>query len=181
MSSLLLQLVVTDYLYDRYPGESEAFLTQLRQHVVSGVVLADLSGAVGLPRWALLSAPSEAARARERVCVAEDIFEAFLAAIFKVHGFEAAKKWLVGVMHEHLDLPALIYTLRCSKDRLVRFCADRYGFRPRIATEKRGDAHCCAVHDADGAVVAECTAETARQAELDACQLAWERIVAVKA
>ena len=170
-------LAVTDYLHERYPDESEAFISQLRMKIVSGTVLAELAFAVGLQRWVLLSAQAEADRARERPCVAEDVFEAFVAAIFKVHGYDVAKAWVVGVVHEHLDIPSLIFSLRCSKDRLVRFCADRHGFRPVIKTVRDGNNSVCTVFAADGSVISECSSETARQAELSACQLAWESLV----
>jgi ribonuclease-3 len=178
LGDAVVQLAVTDYLHERYPDESEAFISQLRSKVVSGSVLAELSFSVGLTRWVLLSAQAEADRARDRPCVAEDIFESFVAAVFKVHGYEAAKAWVVGVVHEHLDIPSLIFSLRCSKDRLVRFCADRHGFRPVIkTTSAHGTEASCRVLDSDGRLLAESTGDTARQAELSACQLAWEALV----
>lgn len=170
-------LAVTDYLHERYPDESEAFISQLRMKIVSGVVLADLSFAVGLQRWTLLSAQAEADRARERPCVAEDVFEAFVAAVFRTYGYDLAKAWIVGVVQEHLDISSLIFSLRCSKDRLVRFCADRFGYRPHIKTTNAAGLWTCKVHDDDGVELASGQADTARQAELDACQLAWDALV----
>ena len=146
-------LAVTDYLHERYPDESEAFISQLRMKIVSGVVLAELSFAVGLQRWVLLSAQAEADRARERPCVAEDVFEAFVAAVFRTYGYPGAKAWIVGVVQEHLDLSSLIFSLRCSKDRLVRFCADRFGYRPDIRTVNSCGVWTCRVRDSDGAEI----------------------------
>lgn len=170
-------LAVTDYLHERYPEESEAFISQLRMKVVSGVVLADLSFSVGLQRWVLLSAQAESDRARERPCVAEDVFEAFVAAIFRTYGYPGAKAWIVGVVQEHLDLSSLIFSLRCSKDRLVRFCADRFGYRPDIKTTSTSGLWTCRVRNNDGDEIGSGEANTARQAELEACQLAWESLV----
>lgn len=170
-------LAVTDYLHERYPDESEAFISQLRMKMVSGVVLADLSFAVGLQRWVLLSAQAEADRARERPCVAEDVFESFVAAIFRTYGYSAAKAWIVGVVQEHLDISNLIFSLRCSKDRLVRFCADRFGYRPEIKTTNDSGVWTCRVRDIDGAEIGAGDADTARQAELQACQRAWDALV----
>jgi len=174
----VLHLAVTDYLHDRYPGESEAFVSQLRMKVVSGSVLSKLAFAAGLNRWTLLSAGAEAERARERPCVAEDVMEAFLAVLFRVHGYPVAREWFVNVLQEHLDLASLIFSLRCSKDRLVRQCSDRHGFRPAIRTVRGQDGDwVCTVTDADGAPLAEARCASAREAELAACQAAWDALV----
>lgn len=170
-------LAVTDYLHERYPEESEAFISQLRMKIVSGVVLANLSFAVGLQRWVLLSAQAEADRARERPCVAEDVFEAFVAAVFRTYGYPGAKAWIVGVVQEHLDLSSLIFSLRCSKDRLVRFCADRFGYRPEIKTTHASGVWTCRVRDNGSAEIGFGEADNARQAELEACQMAWDALV----
>lgn len=173
----VVHLAVTDYLHERYPDESEAFISQLRMKIVSGAVLAELSFAVGLQRWVLLSAQAEADRARERPCVAEDVFEAFVAAVFRTYGYSGAKAWVIGVIQEHLDISNLIFSLRCSKDRLVRFCADRFGYRPDIKTAQAAGLWTCKVYDATGVQLACQQADTARQAELEACQAAWDVLV----
>lgn len=174
----VLLLIVTDYLHDRYPGESEAFVSQLRMKVVSGAVLSKLAFAAGLNRWTLLSAQAELERARERPCIAEDVMEAFIAVIFKTHGYPTARAWFVNVVQEHLDLASLIFSLRCSKDRLVRQCVDRHGFRPTIKTAACLDGWTCVVSDDTGATVAQSVGTSAREAEVLACQLAWDALVA---
>lgn len=176
----VLLLVVTDYLHDRYPGESESFVSQLRMKIVSGAVLSKLAFAAGLNRWTLLSSNAELERARERPAVAEDVMEAFMAVVFKIHGYPTARAWFVGVIQEHLDLASLIYSLRCSKDRLVRQCVDRHGFRPNIKTAASRDAAegwTCVVSDDHGDVVAQSTGTSAREAEVLACQAAWDALV----
>lgn len=169
-------LVVSDYLHERYPDESEAFISQLRMKIVSGAVLSNLSFAVGVPRFVLMLAQAEADRARERPCVAEDVFEAFVAAIFRTYGYSGAKAWMVGVIQEHLDISNLIFSLRCSKDRLVRFCVDRLGYKPKIKTTSLAKGWMCMVYDNDDVQIASGSSDTSRQAELKACQLAWETL-----
>ena len=177
LGDAVVGLAVTDYLHERYPGESEGFITQLRMQIVSGVILSKMSFAVGLNRWVLLSAQAEADRARERPCVAEDVFEAFVAAVFKCCGYDTARAWVVGVLHEHLDIAALIFSLRCTKDRLIRSCSDRFGFRPSIHTARADGQFVCTVQDAAGAALASACGPSPREAELSACQSAWEALL----
>ncbi len=179
LGDAVVRLAATDYLHERYPGESESFVSQLRQKVESGANLAELSKAAGLNRWVLLSAQAEASGARDRPCVCEDVLEAFAAVLFRVQGYPVARAWFTNVVQEHLDLASQIYSLRCSKDRLVRRCAERHGFRPAVLTSRdpTGAEYKCVVLDADGLQIAEAVAGSAREAETAACQAAWDNLL----
>lgn len=174
----VVELAVTHYLHQRYFKENEAFLTQLRMKIVSGTTLASLCAATGLNRWIIVSAQADAERARERVCIMEDVFEAFCGALFLTMGYPAAHAWISGVMEEHLDFGNLIVNLRCTKDRLVRHCQRVLGYKPRIMTCKEQDGTFgCQVLDADGTLLGQGNAKTLKEAEVQACQYAWEEIV----
>lgn len=171
----VVELIVTDYLHQRYPDERESFLTKLRMKIVSGVTLAKLSLSTGLPRWVLLSSQAEMDRSRTKPCIAEDVIEAFCGALFTVAGYPAARAWLVGVMEEHLDLASVISQLRCSKDRLIQHCMRLYGYRPKITVHKVRDSLFNAqVNDEAGTLIGSSVASSSKEAEIEACQVAWE-------
>ena len=174
----VVELIVTDYLHERYPRENEGFLSKLRVKIVSGVFLGKLGHAVGLNRWVLLSAQSEASRNSQ--CIAEDVLEAFCGALFKAAGYEVARAWLVNVIEEHLDIAEVISHLRCSKDRLVQLCMRTLGFRPTIKIHKDPafDKTCCTavVTDDHDNVIGQAVAATAKEAEIEACLDAWDRL-----
>jgi ribonuclease-3 len=171
----VVELIVTDYLHQRYPTEREAFLTKLRMKIVSGVSLAKLSLSSGIPRWVLLSAQAEADRSRTKPCIAEDVIESFCGALFTAAGYPVARAWFVGVMEEHLDIASVISQLRCSKDRLIQHCLRLYGYRPKITISKVRDSLFNAeVTDESGVVIGCSVASSSREAEIEACQGAWE-------
>lgn len=174
----VVELIVTDYLHQRYPDEREAFLTKLRMKIVCGVTLSKLSLSTGLNRWVLLSAQAEIDRARTKPCVAEDIIESFCGALFTVAGYPAARAWLVGVMEEHLDLASVISQLRCSKDRLIQHCLRLYGYRPKIVIHKIKDSlYNAQVIDQSGTLIGNSVSSSSKEGESEACQAAWEYLL----
>ena len=178
LGDAVVELIVTDYLHQRYPDESESFLTKLRMKIVSGVTLAKLSTSAGLPRWVLLSSQAEAARSRTKACIAEDVVEAFCGALFTAAGYQHARAWLVGVMEEHLDLASVISQLRCSKDRLMQHCMRLHGYRPKITVHKVGESTFDAEFTDDaGTLIGSSVASSSKEAEIEACQVAWEHLL----
>lgn len=175
LGDAVLELVVTDYLMERYPNENEGFLSSLRMKIVCGVTLAKLSVSAGLPSWVLLSSKAEADRLRNEKCVSEDIIESFCGALFTVAGYPAVRSWFVGVMEAHLDFAAVISHLRCSKDRLIQYCQRLCGYRPKITVLKMRDSLFRGeVTDEAGTLIGSSVASSSKEAEIEACQAAWE-------
>lgn len=177
LGDAVVALVVSEYCHERYSDQDEGFLTRLRMQVVSGGSLARLSVATGLPGWIVLPGRMEALRARSNV--QEDAMEAFVGAIHVTLGYEAARTWFVTVLEEHANLVEYISRLRCSKDRLFKHYAARHGSVPVITTVPHpdgGDLFTCTVHGG-GDLLAEASAPTRREAEVDACLRAWQVVI----
>ena len=51
----LLGMIVTNYLYLRFPDQNEGFLSKIRTKIVNGRMLGYLSEKVGLPKFAIIS------------------------------------------------------------------------------------------------------------------------------
>ena len=73
--------IVADYLYHRFPGQDEGFLTKLRTKIVCSKQMAKYSEFLGLSEYVLITPRIEKAIGRNHVKILEDIFEALCAAI----------------------------------------------------------------------------------------------------
>lgn len=73
--------IVADYLYHRFPGQDEGFLTKLRTKIVCSKQMAKYSEFLGLSEYVLITPRIEKAIGRCHVKILEDIFEALCAAI----------------------------------------------------------------------------------------------------
>ena len=95
----VLGLVVARWLYETYPAEKEGVLAKRKAAMVSDSAIAKTAKRLGFADLLLLGAGERAHGGSERPSILADAFEAFVAAIFLAHGFEASRGF---VEREHI-------------------------------------------------------------------------------
>lgn len=86
LGDTILNSVIGTYLYDRYCDQNEGFLTKTRTKMVRGTTLGELARRIGLNRWIVISQHVESEGGRDNLRILEDLFEAFIAAIYLDNG-----------------------------------------------------------------------------------------------
>jgi ribonuclease-3 len=102
----VLNLVVSNELYDRYPSLPEGDLTRLRASLVRKQTLAELARGLELGRFLELGSGELKSGGFERDSILADTFEAVIGAVYKDGGLEAAAavvRRLYGQHFERLD------------------------------------------------------------------------------
>ena len=136
----VLSTTVANYLYMRYPDQNEGFLTKMRSKLVNGHMLGNLCRKVGLNKWLIISKQIEENNGRDNYKILEDIFEAFICAIFidfnskKINlktfhsgiGFQIAEKWIINVLENKIDFADLIKQNKNYKDQLIKYFQHNY-------------------------------------------------------
>ncbi len=92
LGDAVLELLVSDLLYRRYPDEQEGALTARRQALVCEETLSHLARELGLPPALQLSHGDELTGVRDKPSTLCDAFEAVLAAVYLDGGIAAASK-----------------------------------------------------------------------------------------
>ena len=82
LGDAVLQLVVTEHLFARYPAEAEGRLTKLRSRLVSREALKVHAATLDLGRYLMMGRGEEASGGRERPSTLGDAFEALIGAMF---------------------------------------------------------------------------------------------------
>ena len=95
LGDAVLQLVLTQELYEKFPTFDEGPLTKARAKLVNRRALAERALALDLGAHLILSRGEEMHGGRERPSALADVFEALLGAIFLDGGFEAASKFIL--------------------------------------------------------------------------------------
>lgn len=116
----VISAAVARYLYDRFPGEREGFLTDMRSKLVRGSSLALLANRLGLVPG--MARREEAGQpGREGFDPAhEDLFEAVAGAVSIDSGFDAASAWVVSSIERHVDVSELVRGVVSSRSALER-------------------------------------------------------------
>jgi ribonuclease III len=82
LGDAVLQLIVTEALFKKFPDFTEGKLTKLRSRVVSRAALARFAMAIHLGDYVLLGKGEEATGGRRRLSTLADAFESLLGAVY---------------------------------------------------------------------------------------------------
>ncbi len=94
LGDAVLELVITDYLYKKYPTKQEGDLTAYRSALVNSTTLSDASVKLGINSFLLLSKGEAKDTGRARQYILANTFEALVGAIYLDQGYDAAAKFI---------------------------------------------------------------------------------------
>lgn len=91
----VLQLSVTEYLYNNFKDKSEGELTKARALIVCENSLYEIAKGWSLGKYINMSKGEELTGGRDRVSIQADCVEAIIAAIYLDKGLEKAKSFII--------------------------------------------------------------------------------------
>jgi len=94
LGDAVLQLILTDHIFELYPDFPEGKLTQVRAHLANRHTLHRRALAIQLGDFLLLGKGEEASGGRARLSNLADAFEALLGAVYLDGGIRAARKFV---------------------------------------------------------------------------------------
>ena len=192
----ILNFIVANYLYMRFPDQNEGFLSKIRTRIVNGKMLGHLANKIGFPKFAIISKQIEDSQGRDNYKIMEDIFEAFIGAIYmdfqddtikitdksisKVEpftgaGYHLAEVWVITILEKYIDFAELIQSKTNFKDMLVRYMQHSFQDAPRffevsidIRNNKKTFKYC--VKDRAGLVIGTSNGLSKKDAENNAAR-----------
>jgi ribonuclease-3 len=94
LGDAVLELIVTEYLYKKYPEKNEGELTNWRAALVNAKILGELAKELGFNDFLLLSKGEEKETGKARLYILANTFEALIGAIYLDQGYEVAKNFV---------------------------------------------------------------------------------------
>lgn len=129
LGDAVIHHVFADYLYRRYEGKDQGFLTILRTKLEKGSTLNYLARIIGLDKFIIIARNIELAGGRNNnMAILEDVFEAFIGALSLETSFENCKNFLEELINKHIDFANLIQSDDNYKETLMQFYHD-LGFK----------------------------------------------------
>jgi ribonuclease-3 len=176
----MLGASVSNYLWDRYPGEPPGFLTTLRKKIVNNKTLGTICQKIGLEKFYVISRHvEEACAGRANLEKLGDVMEAFLAALWEDCGrdFKLYHLFVSNLIEKHLRLTQLILNDDNYKDRFQKHCQQVFHYTPTYSMIASEDGEfTMAVQDPSGKHLGIGKATTKKQAEQNACKHALETL-----
>ncbi len=121
LGDAVLNSIVTDYLYARFPECEEGQLSQMKSLVVSSRVLDLCAARWNLGEFILLSKSEEKSGGRTRSSIVADAYEAVLGAVFLDGGYPAATRIVRSTLFEIMDEVLADENLANYKSLLLEF------------------------------------------------------------
>ena len=168
----ILSSTVSSYLYERFyeiHGENEGFLTKLRTRIVCGENLAKLSAELNLNKFIIISKHIEDnCSGRSNQHILEDVFEAFLGAIYLDNDYEFSKKIILRIIEMLVDFTDLIINDNNYKDQIQKYCQHNFKTKPLYEYLRKDDNNIfyCNLNVNDITITGE--GKTKKKAEQDA-------------
>jgi ribonuclease-3 len=175
----VLGLVVTHYVFEKFPSLPEGQLSEVRAGVVNARVLAELALELDLGPHLLLGKGEDAAGGRAKQSILADAFEAVVAAVYLDQGFAVARDLVMRCLAERIADAAAGPGGRDYKTRLQEATAAGSLGRPRYVVRDEGPDHAkqffASVYVNDR-LYGEGDGRSKKQAEQSAAWVAWTRL-----
>ena len=142
LGDALIDLVIGEALYHRYPEKNEGFLSRLRAKLVSGTALSRYARAMELGAHLRMSDNAAAANGRENPSILADAFEALTGAVYLDLGYQAAVAFVHRRALEPFDIADIAALDANHKSRLLEYLQAEGRPQPTYrVVEESGPSH----------------------------------------
>ncbi len=176
LGDAVLELIVTEYLYKKYPKHDEGEMTSYRSALVNAVTLAKIAQDLEMNDYLLLSKGEAKDQGRARQFILANTFEAFVGALFLDQGYSGAEKFVEKVLFPLTDSIVKEGTWADAKSLFQEKAQDIVGITPAYKTLKEEgpdhDKHFTVGIFLDKDKVAEGSGKSKQDAEQDAARAA---------
>jgi ribonuclease-3 len=106
LGDAILQLIISEHLYEHFADQPEGQLTKLRSRLVSREALKHYAAALELGGFLLMGRGEEASGGRSRISTLADAFEALIGAIYLDGGLEKTRDFVLTQAQRSLEAVA---------------------------------------------------------------------------
>lgn len=108
LGDAVIDLVVAEFVFKKFPGKGEGYLTEMRSKIVSREQLASIARKLGIEKFLILNESLRRVKSTNIYGIAGNALEAFTGAIYLDHGFNIARKFVVTkLIRPHIDIENL--------------------------------------------------------------------------
>jgi len=130
LGDAVLELIVTDFLYKKYPHSNEGDLTAYRSALVNTNTLSDVATDLLMNDYLLLSKGEAKDTGRARQFILANTFEALVGAMYLDQGYETAREFLSRVLLPKIDEIVEKRLWQDAKSRLQELSQEKAGVTP---------------------------------------------------
>ena len=130
LGDAVLELVVTEFLFAKYPTKPEGDLTAYRAALVNTQSISDAGQKLGMNEYLLLSRGESRDTGRARQIILANAFEALIGALYLDQGYVAAKDFIAKQLFHKTDDVVARRLWQDAKSRLQETAQEKLGITP---------------------------------------------------
>lgn len=138
LGDAVLELVVSQYLFDHYKEKTEGELTKLRASLVCEATLSQCARVMEIGEYLLLSKGEEMTGGRQRDSILCDVFEAVLGAIYLDGGLTVARNHVERFLMTDIEEKQLFYDAKTILQEKMQKDGNKVNYE---LVEERGPQH----------------------------------------
>jgi ribonuclease III len=141
LGDAVLGLVVTHFIYQRFPDDAEGRLAKLRAAVVNTTTLAAIARSLGLGEVVLLGRGEQQSGGRDKDSILADTLEAVIGAVYRDGGIAEATTFVERLFADVIEDLATRRESLDYKTSLQELTASRLQTLPHYAVTEEGPDH----------------------------------------
>lgn len=134
LGDAVLELVVTDFLFNKYPEKPEGELTAIRAALVNTVSIADAAVKMNINEYLLLSKGEAKDTGRARQYILANTFEALIGAIYLDKGYDSAKEFVASHLFDKTETIVKKRLWQDAKSRFQELSQEHVSITPSYET-----------------------------------------------
>lgn len=136
LGDAVLELVITEYLYQAFPDKPEGELTSLRAALVNATMLGTVASELDFNTYVLLSRGEARDVGRARLYILANTFESVVGALYLDAGYDAARDFLLRILVPRVNEIVEKKLYRDAKSLFQEEAQDRVGVTPTYQVQK---------------------------------------------
>jgi ribonuclease-3 len=130
LGDAVLELVTTDYLYNKYTEKDEGELTAYRSSLVNANIIGEIANDLGMNDYLLLSRGESRDNGKARGYILANTFEAYVGAVYLDLGYEVARDFIAKNLFDKIDEIVAKKLWRDSKSLVQEKAQEYVSFTP---------------------------------------------------
>jgi ribonuclease-3 len=178
----VLDVILSDFLFEEYPDASEGFMTKIRSRIVNRDVLNQLALSMGIDKILV----SNIGTGHQTKNLYGDALEALIGAIFLDKGFRKTKRFFIkNVLRKFLDLEVVVKTDNDYKSLIFEWVQKKkeslsFAFNEEYDFERKKSVFSSTL-SIGGEVYGKGQGASKKEAEQEASRQAWEKLKDISA
>lgn len=131
LGDAVLELVITDFLFSKFPDVKEGILTAYRSSLVRTESISAAARSMGMNDLLQLSKGESRDEGKARDYILANTFEAFIGAVYLDRGYDSAKRIIADSLFENIDDVIETGSWKDAKSEVQEYAQEHYSETPR--------------------------------------------------